>query len=871
MPRETTAPAETQDRTRRGLTHLFLAPNLTWMLVAYAVLVLGIGWAYASLRIRSDYAQTLAAERNRVREVAAALQAGTQAMLYDGIGAAVAGAATMPETRSLDSTSLTQAAKTLAEMLTGGDYVRSLFVSAPGWYVRAGRGGFEEGGAVAPEWLSLPPHPRDGATWVGRPIVDPDHAGTRVIPAARYVARAGGGGIWAGALFGFGAFDELYARLGGDLRIIGLIASDGTVLVRAQTGSATDILPGTNVASSELFKRAIQQPYSGVVEGFSPRLGVKMMYGYEQVHGYDMTILAGQTLEAILAPWTERRLNSLILTGASSVLLVLMTALLSHYLAARRSVERNLGESEGRYRALVDALPEAVFVHRGGELLFVNEAAARLVGASSAAELVGQPVLQFVWEPDRNAVAARTRRVLEQRERTEARETRMRRLDGVLIWVEAEGVPITYNAQPAVQGVMHDVTARRERKEAEEARALRVQHQSDALLGFAAQHGTGDQEAALREVCTRARDVLGADRACVWMLRTDNTIQCMGQFGPSGLVTRGGAEFPAASVQRYLAALRSERVVAADDAREDPRTRELLEAGFVPPNTVSLVAAAIRLVGDLAGAVVFEQAHTRRSWYPDETSFVGGVGDQIAQLWLDSEREQALADLRTVTGELTRLQDEERRRIGRDLHDSTGQTLAALELGLARLMHSSASQTPDQRDLLESCARLAHQCSAEIRTASYLLHPPLLDELGLVSALRWLADGLRERSGLDVRLDLPESMARLPRDQELTLFRVAQEALTNVHRHAASPWVLIKLKVNDQSVLLQIEDAGRGIPATARAAGQGGYVIGVGLAGMRERVRQVGGSFVVEASGRGTAVQATLPRGRTDRIADVQA
>jgi two-component system, NarL family, sensor kinase len=222
-------------------------------------------------------------------------------------------------------------------------------------------------------------------------------------------------------------------------------------------------------------------------------------------------------------------------------------------------------------------------------------------------------------------------------------------------------------------------------------------------------------------------------------------------------------------------------------------------------------------------------------------------------------RKRAEQDLRALSAELMRSQDEERRRIGRDLHDSTGQTLAALELSLSQLMHDSVAAPPARRELLEHCARLASQCSTEIRTASYLLHPPLLDELGLLSALRWLADGFRQRSSIEVRLDLPEAMERLPRDDELCLFRVAQEALTNVHRHAASPWVAIRLKAQSNSVMLEIEDAGRGIPRAFGMKADGDPpALGVGLAGMRERIRQIGGTLSVDSTSAGTRVRSTI-------------
>jgi signal transduction histidine kinase len=170
-----------------------------------------------------------------------------------------------------------------------------------------------------------------------------------------------------------------------------------------------------------------------------------------------------------------------------------------------------------------------------------------------------------------------------------------------------------------------------------------------------------------------------------------------------------------------------------------------------------------------------------------------------------------------------------------------------------------ASDIPaDRRELLQQCAQLASQCSNEIRTASYLLHPPLLDELGLMSALRWLADGFHERSGIEVRLDLPNSMPRLSRDEELTLFRVAQEALSNVHRHAQSPWAAVRLREREDAVVLEIEDGGLG--GRAPGASSGSFALGVGLSGMRERIRQVGGTFTVRAGDSGTIVQVTLPR-----------
>ncbi len=267
------------------------------------------------------------------------------------------------------------------------------------------------------------------------------------------------------------------------------------------------------------------------------------------------------------------------------------------------------------------------------------------------------------------------------------------------------------------------------------------------------------------------------------------------------------------------------------------------------------------------GGLSFEWMHKRADTgksFPAEVDLsslsTDGTTLALALVHDVTARKRAEEELRRVSAELMRYQDEERRRIGRDLHDSTGQTLAALEIDLAELGREAPQLSAAGRERLEECTRLARQCSAEIRTASYLLHPPLLDELGLLSALRWLADGLRARSGLDIRLQLPGQLEGVSPGEELALFRVAQEALTNVQRHASSPWVAIRLRAEPSSVVLEIEDAGRGIASPAAVDPESAILsAGVGVAGMRERIRQLGGTFAVESTPNGTLIRACIP------------
>jgi len=215
--------------------------------------------------------------------------------------------------------------------------------------------------------------------------------------------------------------------------------------------------------------------------------------------------------------------------------------------------------------------------------------------------------------------------------------------------------------------------------------------------------------------------------------------------------------------------------------------------------------------------------------------------------------------VRELSARLLQIQDEERRRIARELHDSVGQTLAAVTMNLAHVHRESASLSPEAAKALEDNTDLLDQLSVEIRTISHLLHPPLLDEVGLQSALQWYIEGFSERSKIDVDLQLPDDFGRLPRNLEITLFRVVQECLTNIHRHSGSATAAIHIARSDKEVRLEVRDAGKGIPNETQASLASGKLSGVGLRGMHERLRQMGGQLDVQSNGTGTVILATLP------------
>ena len=236
----------------------------------------------------------------------------------------------------------------------------------------------------------------------------------------------------------------------------------------------------------------------------------------------------------------------------------------------------------------------------------------------------------------------------------------------------------------------------------------------------------------------------------------------------------------------------------------------------------------------------------------------GTIDFECATVQDVTDRKRAQQELRESEAHLRALEDEERRRLARILHDSASQDLAALKMLLARL-NRTGTLTEADRAVLDESIGLADQSMKEIRTLSYLLYPPFLDENGLLSAIRWYAAGFADRSGINVELDLPLALERLPQEVENTLFRVVQEGLTNVHRHAHSPTALIRLRVNGQ-LLLEIEDRGLGMSSTLVAQLRtGGGGLGVGIAGMRQRLKQLGGTLQIESSGGLTIVRAALP------------
>jgi PAS domain S-box-containing protein len=251
------------------------------------------------------------------------------------------------------------------------------------------------------------------------------------------------------------------------------------------------------------------------------------------------------------------------------------------------------------------------------------------------------------------------------------------------------------------------------------------------------------------------------------------------------------------------------------------------------------------------------RVHVASRW----TIWRNSDGEPIGWLQINtdiSEQRRIQDGLRAMSARLLHLQDEERRRIARELHDSAGQLLVGLKLNLDLLEKTAGTLPTAANKALDDSVQLVDELSRELRTISHLLHPPLLDEAGLCSAIRWYVEGFSDRSQIAVDLELSPDLGRMPREMETAIFRIVQECLTNIHRHSASPTARIQLSREGHTITLEVSDQGKGLPVDVRTA-FGPVRPGVGIQGMYERMRQLGGKLEVLSDGGGTIIRASLP------------
>jgi PAS domain S-box-containing protein len=283
---------------------------------------------------------------------------------------------------------------------------------------------------------------------------------------------------------------------------------------------------------------------------------------------------------------------------------------------------------------------------------------------------------------------------------------------------------------------------------------------------------------------------------------------------------------------------------------------------------LSEIKAQILRDGSWEGELVHFQRNGNRIFVVSRWAlWAKNGGEPLGFLELNTdvtERKRAEESLRSLSGRLLRLQDEERRWIARELHDSAGQTLVAPALNIASVQAETKPQSATAHACRESLD-LIEGLTQELRTISYLLHPPLLDEAGLPAAIRWYVEGFAARSKIPVEVEIAPDLERMRPETETAIFRLIQEGLTNIHRHSGSPTATVRIMQDAEALTVEVQDRGEGMPATASSAQN--RTIGVGVQGMRERVRQLGGGFEINSGKEGTAVVAILPLSGTSAFA----
>ena len=486
----------------------------------------------------------------------------------------------------------------------------------------------------------------------------------------------------------------------------------------------------------------------------------------------------------------------------------------------RQQMEEGLRESERRFSTTFYSSPACMTIHRFGDgrFLYVNDTFVTMFGYSRA-EALGQTALGLgLWaDPSQRVELLRllnehgTVRDFDAKARTKSGDV----LD-LLVWMAR----IQIVGEECVLGITCDVTARKRAEDALAQSERLVRLVLDALpVGVA--------------VVDTAGDIVLSNPASqqIWggLIRfgSERYAKSKAWWHDTG-VPLGPDEW--ASVRARLNGETS--VNEAIEIETFGGVRKIIRNSAVP----------IRDTNDqITGAVIVNE-------------------DISARTIAERERNDALKQLRTLTGRLIRAQDDERRRIAQMLHETTAQDLAALKMHLARLARTGTGLLDADRAALTESIDLAERSMSGIRTLSYLLHPPFLDEAGLLAAIRWYASGFAARSGIKVDLDLPSTFDRMPQVVETTLFRVVQEALLNIHHHAKSPTALIRLRVDGNLLTLDIEDHGRGMPSDViTQMPAGGGALGVGVAGMRERLQQLGGTLDITSSATGAMVRAQMP------------
>jgi PAS domain S-box-containing protein len=494
----------------------------------------------------------------------------------------------------------------------------------------------------------------------------------------------------------------------------------------------------------------------------------------------------------------------------ASMTLVSLFLLMSTEVTRRTWAELIAKENEEKFRLLVSGIQDhaIIRVDLEGRIITWNLGAERLFGFRSS-EILGEPFLRLYNSCESDTPQRHLRTALEQGHVND--ECQQVRKDGTQFWATAD-VTLLRNEQGQPRGfavITRDITERKQQREEIERR-----------------------EAQLNAFFSNASVGLAIIDKNLCFLRINAPFAQL-----NGLDSREQVGKPL------------KNVIADLSSQTEPIVREVVRTGEPVLNQ------------EIKGRVPSTPGVT--GWWLKSIFPISKEGDEVTQMGIVvqdiSGLKRAETAVRRLTGRLLQIRDDERRRLARDLHDSLGQTLTAVKMNLSYLGRDTSRFDERGRNAIMESKELVDNTLKEVRTLSHLLHPPMLDDVGLVAAIRWFANGFSERSSIRVELNLPANLPRLATELETTIFRVVQESLTNVHRHSGSATATVRLQTENKHLHLFVIDQGRGIAAEQLSFRQENATLGVGLLGMRERLRQLRGELEITSGSQGTSIHVIIP------------
>ncbi|NDQ55742.1 MAG: PAS domain S-box protein [Acidipila sp.] len=505
------------------------------------------------------------------------------------------------------------------------------------------------------------------------------------------------------------------------------------------------------------------------------------------------------------------------------------------------ALERALRESEELYRSTFERAALGVAqLSPDGRWLQVNQKCCDILGYTKE-ELVRLKVRDITHPDDRDDDASQFEKIVAGHTEQYSRENRFIRKDGSLAWVNLS-LSCVRDSQRRVKHLISVIEDINECKQAEQARFLLasiVESSEDAIIskdltGIITSWNAGAQ----RIFGYSAKEAVGQP---VTMIIPEDLYQEEVQI-----------------LKRLKSGKRIEHHETVRVTKEGKRLDVSLTISPVR-DSEGMVVGGSKIARDISEQKRLEEA-VRRNEKELRKQLELEIRERTEELeQKNTKLEQQTQLVRDLSGHLLKGQDDERRRIARELHDSVGQLLAAMSMNSSTVVREKDKLTLKAGKCVEENITLAAQVLSEIRTISHLLHPPLLDEIGLNSALKWYVEGFVERSKIDVRLEISPDLGRLAPDVEISLFRIVQECLINVHRHSESASASVRVSRSPREVTLEVKDHGKGITPEALARITQNRSSGVGLRGMRERIRQLAGRFDIESNGAGVSVTAVLP------------